>query len=181
MLSQCSPGYPRQLTLAQRACPPLHSSVNSCVRHFNFCHSFGFNMHFLDCPSFYGLVVSLESYQTFPIISVAIPVWPLQNAFILNVTSWAHFSLGSPSLRVIRTLCCFIPKVQLISIFHLVPQATASWFVSVGKEGSPCSSQQQLPAHRSLFHSVPEASVHSWVFLRPSSVPLFHLSGLCWV
>ena len=49
--------------------------------------SFGFNMHFLDCPSFYGLVVSLESYQTFPIISVAIPVWPLQNAFILNVTS----------------------------------------------------------------------------------------------
>lgn len=78
------------------------------------------------------------------------------------MTSWVHFYLGSPSLHVIRTLSCFVQKVLPFSILYLVPKATTSWFVSVGKKGPKCRSSQQslslgavLSVSESPFCSIP--------------------------
>lgn len=71
------------------------------------------------------------------------------------------FCLGSPSLHVIRTLCCFIPEVQLFSIWRLKPLPAG-----------PCPSRRLaltavlhssdcLRTILSSTHCVSEASVHS--------------------
>lgn len=62
------------------------------------------------------------------------------------------FCLGSPSLHVIRTLCCFIPEVQLFSIWRLKPLPAGP---CPSRRLAHCSSSQQwLSPHHSLLHSL---------------------------